>query len=100
MWTQAQAIALCIEIEKICPTVGYHVALTGGTLYKEGERKDIDLLFYSIRQQEPSPFDLFIALSSIGIVTGKHYGFVTKATYNGKNIDIFIPEMPKHNEDY
>lgn len=40
MWTQKEAIELCVKIEAICPKYGCHVALTGGLLYKEGERKD------------------------------------------------------------
>lgn len=44
-WTQAEAIALCREIEQICPRFGCHVALTGGCLYKDGPRKDADLLY-------------------------------------------------------
>ena len=35
-WTTAEAIALCREIEAICPAFGCHIALTGGLLYKEG----------------------------------------------------------------
>ena len=46
------AVALCREIEKIAPNFGCHVALTGGCLYKDGARKDIDILFYRIRQVE------------------------------------------------
>lgn len=40
-WTQAEAIALCRKIEDVCPAFGCHVALTGGVLYKLGERKDL-----------------------------------------------------------
>lgn len=48
-WTQEQAISLCVAIEAIAPKFGYHVALTGGCLYKAGERKDLDLIFYKNR---------------------------------------------------
>src|SRR3546814_15766415 len=47
-WTLDDAVALCRKIEKIAPEYGAHVALTGGTLYKDGPRKDVDLLFYQI----------------------------------------------------
>jgi hypothetical protein len=44
-WTLAEAVEVCRQVEAICPPFGCHVALTGGTLYKDGERKDLDLLF-------------------------------------------------------
>ncbi len=43
VWTQEEAIELCRIIEDICPQAGCHVALTGGCLYKDGERKDLDI---------------------------------------------------------
>ena len=49
-WTQQHAIELCKRIESVCPRYGCHVALTGGLLYKDGPRKDCDILFYRIRQ--------------------------------------------------
>ena len=49
-WTQEEAIALCKKIESIVPLAGCHVALTGGCLYRDGHRKDLDILFYRIRQ--------------------------------------------------
>src|ERR1035437_5571090 len=56
-WTQTEAIELCVKVEAICPKYGCHVALTGGLLYKQGKRKDCDLLFYRIRQVEQIDFD-------------------------------------------
>jgi len=50
LWTQEAAMKLCREIEMIAPLHGAHVALTGGCLYKAGPRKDLDLVFYRIRQ--------------------------------------------------
>ena len=48
-WVAEQAIKLCVAIEAIAPRFGYHVALTGGLLYKNGFRKDCDLIFYRVR---------------------------------------------------
>lgn len=45
-WTQSEAIDFCKKIEAICIKYGCHVALTGGTLYGDGPRKDCDILFY------------------------------------------------------
>lgn len=93
MWTQEEAIALCREVERVCPEFGCHVALTGGTLYKDGARKDLDLLFYRIRQT-PKIDDagLFAALAAIGLVKDRGFGWCHKATYRDKAVDIFFPE--------
>ena len=95
MWTQAKAIELAIKIEAICPGFGAHVALTGGCLYKDGERKDCDFLFYRIRQEEfteERQSALFDALGSIGVYRYRGAGWVHKAFYQGLSIDMFFPE--------
>lgn len=92
-WTQQAAIALCRQIEDVCPPFGCHVALTGGALYKDGERKDADILFYRIRQTpEIDVVGLMGALEGIGIIPGKDYGWCHKAAYEGRPIDFFFPE--------
>jgi hypothetical protein len=92
-WTQAQAIDLCRKIEAIAPTYGCHVALTGGTLYRDGERKDADILLYRIRQIEHINVDgLMNAMREIGVEPGRDYGWCYKATFRGRNIDFFFPE--------
>lgn len=92
-WTQAEAIELCVKIEAICPKFGCHVALTGGLLYREGPRKDLDILFYRIRQVERIDIDgLFGALDGIGLVEHSGFGWCHKATFNGKSVDCFFPE--------
>lgn len=100
-WTHQEAVDLCIAIEAVCPKAGCHVALTGGVLYKPGARKDLDLLFYRIRQVEMiDKEELFESLRSVGIFVkpgGK--GWIHKAAFlNGhesRPIDLFFPE-----EDY
>jgi hypothetical protein len=92
-WTQRQAIDLCRKIEAICPKFGCHVALTGGTLYKDGERKDADILFYRIRQVNDIDIDgLMSALCGIGVAPGTDHVWCYKATYQDRNIDFFFPE--------
>ena len=62
-WNLKEGVELCRQIEEICPQYGCHVALTGGTLYKDGERKDLDLLIYRIRQCESIDYSgLYAAL--------------------------------------
>lgn len=98
-WDQDEAIALCIAIEAICPQYGCHVALTGGLLYKDGRRKDADILFYRIRQEPQIDVEgLFTALGQIGITKESGFGWCVKGKKDGKNIDFFFPES--EGEDY
>ncbi len=100
-WTRQEAVNFCVLVESICPQYGAHVALTGGSLYKPGERKDCDILFYRIRQEPViREAELFDALSAeLGVEMGKRHGWVQKATYQGKAIDMFFPEHDD-NEGY
>lgn len=92
-WTRQEAVNLCVLIESICVEYGCHVALTGGTLYKHGERKDCDVLFYRIRQIPEINIDgLFAALRDAGIDRVSGQGWCHKAIYQGKGIDMFFPE--------
>lgn len=92
-WTQAEAIQLCQAIELIAPRFGAHVALTGGTLYKNGARKDCDILFYRIRQAPKIKVEeLFNALELIGLVKLSGFGWCYKAIFQGKHVDCFFPE--------
>lgn len=92
-WTQAEAIELCKKVESVCPVYGCHVALTGGLLYKEGERKDCDIMFYRIRQRAKIDIDrLWDALRAIGLDKKSGFGWVFRAVYNGKSVDCFFPE--------
>lgn len=94
LWTQAEAIELCKRIESVCPTFGCHVALTGGLLYKDGPRKDCDLLFYRIRQVS--------SINMIGLVEHlekserckiKGVGWCYKASFeDSRTADLFFPE--------
>lgn len=94
-WTQEEAIELCRRVEIAAPAAGCHVALTGGTLYHYGPRKDLDLLFYRIRQVDEINMDrLWALLGLIGIEKKSGLGWCYKAEYQGKKIDCFFPEEP------
>jgi len=101
-WLQQEAIDLCIKLEAIAPDYGAHIGLTGGLLYKEGKRKDADIIIYRIRQVEKIDVDgLFDAFELIGVRKVSGYGWCHKATYQGKPIDFFFPEedgeyIPEH----
>lgn len=102
-WTQEEAIKLAVEVERIAPQASCHVALTGGTLYKDGLRKDIDLLFYKIRQVEDlDKIKLGNLLSLLGFELLKDHGFVWKAKYKNKQVDLFFPDHSDscNNEEY
>lgn len=95
-WTQPEAISLCVLVEAVCPSFGCHVALTGGLLYKHGPRKDADLVFYRVRQVERVDFaGLLDALEAIGLSIPTKGGprWLVKATYRGKPLDMFFPEL-------
>lgn len=92
-WNQSDAVELCKAIEAICPKFGCHVALTGGLLYKDGPRKDCDILFYRIRQVEEIDKDgLWSALEEIGFSEKSGFGWCHKAEYCGRKADCFFPE--------
>lgn len=100
MWTTSLAHEVCVQIESLAPAFGCHVALTGGCLYKGGERKDLDILFYRIRQVDKIDVaGLFDALRSIGMTRNTdHDGWCIKATYLpahtdvSLSVDCFFPE--------
>lgn len=93
MWTHADAVDLCTRVELICPKFGCHVALTGGCLYKEGQRKDCDLIFYRIRQRSGIDLPgLFAALAEAKLVKVSGEGWCVKAKYCGQPVDLLFPE--------
>ncbi len=93
MWTQSEALELARLIEAVAPAHGAHVALTGGLLYKDGPRKDADFLFYCIRQRDRIDENaLLAALADIGLLIGVRKGWVRKAVWQDKPVDLFFPE--------
>lgn len=95
MWTQQEAIDLCIKLESIAPKYGYHVALTGGCLYKDGPRKDLDIVFYDIRNSKSKFLPLLdfqkALYTELGILCNLKRGFINKATLSSKPIDFIFP---------
>ena len=84
-WNTIEAIDLCRRIETVCPLAGCHVALTGGTLYKEGPRKDLDILFYRIRQEKQIKMDiLWNLLEALNIKKSSGFGWCYKAKFGDK----------------
>ncbi len=105
--TREVAVALCFAVEAIAKNHSCHVALTGGCLYKAGERKDIDLLFYRVRQVAAIPMPaLFDELETIGLVARDRSQFgrwCVKCDWQGLSVDCFFPDgtaVPAEGEDY
>jgi hypothetical protein len=100
-WTREEAMALCRELERLAPTNGAHIGLTGGLLYKEGPRKDCDIIIYRIRQVERIDADsLFEAFATVGVNKTGGFGWCHKAEWRGKPIDFFFPEEDGEYPDF
>lgn len=95
VWNQAEAVAMCRAIEAVIPAYGYHIALTGGLLYKDGMRKDADILFYHICSATDDWSGMWTALAFIGLkkLKGEEGMWCVKAEYEGKPVDcFFVPD--------
>jgi len=96
-WDLKDAVELCSRIEAICPAFGFHVALTGGLLYKGGiARKDMDLIFYQIRQlKKVDVAGLIKSLKDLGLCDFCGGGWRYVAKHQGRTIDLLFPESGK-----
>lgn len=97
-WTRDEGIALCRLLETVSHQFGAHVALTGGLLYRDGPRKDCDILVYRVRQVEKIDWDgLWAAWQKLGLQIRDEYGFCSKALFRTtegvwKDVDLLDPE--------
>lgn len=96
-WTLQEGVALCRAIQEL-PSEKFHChpALTGGLLYKDGPRKDCDIVIYQRGDTggEREPIDwtgLWAALEGIGLLLLHDHGYVKKCVYRGQAVDIFDP---------
>jgi hypothetical protein len=96
------AIELCTAIYNISADRGIFPALAGGTLYKEGERKDIDILLCNLSGGDVK-YDCLAATATFGhiipslILKKVCSGRVVKAVYKGVDIDFIYPEAAYDN---
>lgn len=92
-WTREQAIEFCTKLEPIAAKYGGHVALTGGTLYRDGLRKDLDILIYRSRDEPEFKWGEFWAAinTELDVLFTADYGWCKKAKQHGKHIDFFDP---------
>ena len=96
-WQIEDAIALATAVEGVVAPMGWHVALTGGMLYKGGSRKDVDLILYHHNQPNAelasaSRDEIENALRGIDLDVFGVYSAVSKATYRGKAVDLLYVE--------
>lgn len=94
MINQDIGIKICKSIYKTLSNNGFYPALTGGLLYKDGDRKDCDIVIYRNRQKISSfeLQDIEWILIACGFSEFKHFGFVTKVKYGDIDVDLFNPE--------
>lgn len=92
MWNINEAIELCKLLEPIAARRNCHVALTGGLLYKEGARKDCDIIVYKETFDVELDRDaLLVDFLPLGIEREFHR--VVKCTFRGKPVDLIFPEL-------
>lgn len=95
-WLLPEALEFCTLIEWVCPQFGYHVALTGGLLYKTGSRADCDIVFYRIRSgiTIAKPWEMVAELVHREILdapaSGSGWRYVGKS--QGRKVDLLFPE--------
>jgi hypothetical protein len=90
---QAYAIQICRKLYTVLAPLKIYPALTGGCLFKDGPRKDVDIVLYRNRQGPLIDWKVLVpTLATIEVIVGAQYGFVTKAMYRGIPLDLFDPE--------
>lgn len=93
-------VSICRLLEVIAPNFGCHVALTGCSLYKDGNRKDLDLIFYRIRQVEKIDYEGFFKIMVVlGFDNPVGGGWIYKTKFKNVPIDMLFPEELE-GEDY
>lgn len=91
---QQDAINICKAIYSALNGKGFYPALTGGSLYKEGLRKDVDIVIYRNRDNDEMDMEVVAELlKPYGFGEFKFYGWCTKCVFAGIiAIDLFNPE--------
>lgn len=107
---ETQVHHVCALIEEITHKLGWHVALTGGSLYKRYPRKDIDIIFYQGSVGEVATREVLIEtlcnfqldLVDQPFSTEPHYAIKGKVKYRGYhyNVDLFFMETSLINAEY
>ena len=89
-----KAVKLCSQLYPLLEPLGFYPALTGGSLYKDGDRKDIDIVLYRNRQKMPEiDWDVLSEILKPIIKITVRSGFCTKGVWEGLDVDFSIPEV-------
>jgi hypothetical protein len=96
LWTIEEARELCTLINSVSYEFNCHPALTGGLLYKDGPRKDCDVVIYQRGDTKGvhTRIDwegLWKALDVLGIEKLYDFGYCKKCMWKGKSVDILDP---------
>lgn len=97
MATLTDGVDFCREVNEELESQGLkgHVALSGGCLYKDGDRKDIDIIIYRPGSTDKAPIDqreLFNIWLKLRCMPIRFFGRVTKMKWQGHHIDVIQPE--------
>lgn len=66
MWTLDEAVELVRDIWDECAAAGWHLAITGGVLYRGESDKDLDLVAYPHNSEDADIDDLYDCLCLLG----------------------------------
>lgn len=93
--SKEMATLICTILYEVLAPVKVYPALTGGCLYKDGPRKDMDIVLYRDRSVKYDPLmmnKVAIVLQPLGFSHFEFFGWCTKCKYKGYSIDLFDPE--------
>lgn len=98
-------VELCRLVHSVSPAFGIFPALTGGVLYRDGQRKDYDVILYHHRQLEQDYRQLGAALLLLGITDPDGNAlwrdadprWCTKAKWAGNSVDFLCPDVEGDN---
>ena len=110
LYTIEDAQRICAKLYEPLRDIGVFIGITGGVVYKEGPRKDVDLLLYlhekvseEVAQSKYAKDGLLCTIvekisevSSVDMDTVAFFGYVTKLTIDGIPVDILFPEYGRN----
>jgi len=99
IWTIEEGISFVRKLEDHLRDKGFHVALSGGVLWRGSSTKDLDVILYP-HQSDGCSFDYKLKPLLEGLIDSEwkeadheEYGdakLVMKATVGGKTVDFFL----------
>ena len=87
-----EGLAIVRRLEEIAAPLGYHTALTGGVLYRNNSKKDVDIIVYP-HQVNEGKHDKNQLLEAIRVAGGSNF-FQTDSEYLDKDV-VLVTFMDK-----